>query len=201
MVDNAGVGRSGGVSVCTVEDMAEHVWESLDAIGLPKIDLLGISLGADVAQQLAHDRPELVGRLILTRTAAPATGPDLARRSRQTRMLRLVHLPRSDADLCDSRSPWQRGTNENTDGLLRDYFPNGVSFTNHPAAHLLAAEDELNPRPAWSSKIVVRLTYSPGCYLEWFASGATLTRTHPRSQAALVGRRGCEIAFESEIVL
>jgi pimeloyl-ACP methyl ester carboxylesterase len=198
MVDNAGVGRSGGVSVCTVEDMAEHVWESLDAIGLPKIDLLGISLGADVAQQLAHDRPELVGRLILTRTAAPATGRDLARRSGQTRMLRLVHPPRSDADLCDSRSPWQRGTNENTDGLLRDYFPNGVSFTNHPAAHLLAAEDELNPRPAWSSKIVVRLTYSPCCYLEWFASGATLTRTHRRSQAALVGRRGCEIALKAK---
>jgi pimeloyl-ACP methyl ester carboxylesterase len=52
MVDNAGVGRSGDVSACTVEDMAEHVWESLDAIGLPKIDLLGFSLGGDVAQHL-----------------------------------------------------------------------------------------------------------------------------------------------------
>jgi pimeloyl-ACP methyl ester carboxylesterase len=161
MVVNAGVRRSGGVSACTVEDMAEHVWESLDAIGLPTIDLLGISLGADVAQQLAHDRPELVGRLILTRTAAQATGPDLARRSRQTQVLRLVHVAHSDADPWDCRLPWQRGTNEKSDGPLRDYFANGVRLTNHPPAHLLAAEDELYPRPAWSSKTVVRLTYSP----------------------------------------
>ena len=48
---------------------------------------------------------------------------------------------------CDSRSPWQRGSNENTNGLLRDYFPKGVSLTNHPPAHLLAVEHELNHRP------------------------------------------------------
>jgi IS30 family transposase len=48
---------------------------------------------------------------------------------------------------CDSRSPWQRGTNENTNGLLRDYFPKGVSLANHSPAHLLAVEHELNRRP------------------------------------------------------
>lgn len=110
---------------------------------------------------------------------------------RQTRMVRLVHLPRADSDalhgalvarmrdlpaalmrsitwdqgtemarhlatteklgapvyFCDSRSPWQRGSNENTNGLLRDYFPKGVTLINHPAAHLQAVEDELNHRP------------------------------------------------------
>jgi IS30 family transposase len=110
---------------------------------------------------------------------------------RQTRMVRLVHLPRSDADslhtalvarmqdlppglirsitwdqgtemarhlattdklgapvyFCDARSPWQRGTNENTNGLLRDYFPKGVSLTKHSPSHLLAVEGELNHRP------------------------------------------------------
>jgi transposase, IS30 family len=110
---------------------------------------------------------------------------------RQTRMVRLVHLPRSDADslhaalvarmqdlppalmrsitwdqgtemarhlataeklrapvyFCDSRSPWQRGSNENTNGLLRDYFPKGVSLAKHLPAHLLAVEHELNHRP------------------------------------------------------
>lgn len=48
---------------------------------------------------------------------------------------------------CDSRSPWQRGSNENTNGLLRDYFPKGVSLNNIPPARLLAVEDELNHRP------------------------------------------------------
>ena len=110
---------------------------------------------------------------------------------RQTRMVRLVHLPRSDSDslhaalvarmqdlppallrsitwdqgtemarhlttaaklgapiyFCDSHSPWQRGTNENTNGLLRDYFPKGVTLIDHPPAHLLAVEHELNHRP------------------------------------------------------
>nr|WP_241474348.1 IS30 family transposase [Mycolicibacterium neoaurum] len=110
---------------------------------------------------------------------------------RQTRMLRLVHLPRADSDslhaalvarmqdlppglmrsitwdqgtemarhlatadklrapvyFCDSRSPWQRGSNENTNGLLRDYFPKGVTLANHSLGHLMAVERELNNRP------------------------------------------------------
>jgi IS30 family transposase len=48
---------------------------------------------------------------------------------------------------CDSRSPWQRGSNENTNGLLRDYFPKGVTLFNHPPEHLSAVERELNHRP------------------------------------------------------
>jgi IS30 family transposase len=48
---------------------------------------------------------------------------------------------------CDSRSPWQRGSNENTNGLLRDYFPKGTDLRVHPAQHLLAVENELNNRP------------------------------------------------------
>jgi transposase, IS30 family len=48
---------------------------------------------------------------------------------------------------CDSRSPWQRPSNENTNGLLRQYFPKGTDLSVHPADHLLAVEDELNRRP------------------------------------------------------
>lgn len=48
---------------------------------------------------------------------------------------------------CDSRSPWQRGSNENTNGLLRDYFPKGTDLSVHSAKHLLAVENELNNRP------------------------------------------------------
>ena len=48
---------------------------------------------------------------------------------------------------CDSRSPWQRGSNENTNGLLRDYFPKGTDLSTHSTQHLLAVENELNNRP------------------------------------------------------
>jgi len=48
---------------------------------------------------------------------------------------------------CDSRSPWQRGSNENMNGLLRDYFPKGTDLSTHSPEHLLAVENELNSRP------------------------------------------------------
>ena len=70
LLDNKGIGASGGQTPDTVKEMADDATAVIRALGFTKVNLLGFSLGGFVAQQIALDTPELVNKLILA-----ATGP------------------------------------------------------------------------------------------------------------------------------
>uniref|UniRef100_UPI0038B2730E IS30 family transposase n=1 Tax=Nakamurella panacisegetis TaxID=1090615 RepID=UPI0038B2730E len=139
-----------------------------------------------------HDRSEAghwEGELIVGSQQGSVIGTLI---ERQTRLIRLLHLPSRDADalrraisdrmadlpasllrsitwghqgiemarhvsitaelgaqiyFCDPHSPWQRGSNENANGLLRQHSPKGTNLAIWSREHLQAVEDEINGRP------------------------------------------------------
>ena len=79
LLDNAGVGSSSGETPTTIEAMADHVADFVDALGIQELDLLGFSIGGYVAQAFSAARSRSVRRLILVGTAPrggePPTDP------------------------------------------------------------------------------------------------------------------------------
>jgi IS30 family transposase len=85
-----------------------------------------------------------------------------------------------DIFFCDPHSPWQRGSNENTNGLLRQYFPRGTDLSVHDAGRLQAVAAELNARPrktlGWKT---------PAQALDGFLAAAALPRGNAKEHAGL----------------
>ena len=109
-------------------------------------------------QQRVHNGPPLAGHGAQAVRDAIAgsitTLPEQLRRSltwdQGAEMAQHAQL-RIDTDLdiyfCDPQAPWQRGTNENTNGLLRQYFPKGTDLSRHSRDDLDAVAAALNSRP------------------------------------------------------
>ncbi len=69
------------------------------------------------------------------------------RRVGRSRIERLMRRAGTQIYFCDPQSPWQHGTNENTNGLLRQYFPKGTDLSAHSAETIAAVPATLNARP------------------------------------------------------
>jgi pimeloyl-ACP methyl ester carboxylesterase len=67
--DNAGVGSSTGTTPNTIDQMAHDAIAFITALGAPRVDLLGFSIGSFVAQEIALIRPNLLGRIVLASSA------------------------------------------------------------------------------------------------------------------------------------
>ena len=76
--DYRGIGASGGTAPLTVDEMARDTIDLIRALGFPKVDLLGFSLGGFVAQDVALKSPQLVRKLILAGTG-PAGGAGISK--------------------------------------------------------------------------------------------------------------------------
>jgi IS30 family transposase len=92
-----------------------------------------------VAEAFARELETLPEQMKLTLTYD--RGSEMARHKLFT------HKTKMKVYFADPHSPWQRGTNENTNGLLRQYFPKGMSFRNVTVEEIKFVQNQINGRP------------------------------------------------------
>jgi IS30 family transposase len=140
-----------GVGSSAIGTLVERATRFTILLHLPRMAGHGCGLRAKNGPALAGHGAEAVRDAI---TRSIITLPEQLRQSltwdQGAEMTQHAHL-RVDTGLrvyfCDPHSPWQRGTNENTNGLLRQYLPKGTDLSVHSAEDLAAVAMALNARP------------------------------------------------------
>lgn len=140
-----------GLGSSAIGTLVERTRRFTMLLHLPRMEGHGAGAGIKNGPALAGHGAEAV-RDAITRTIS--TLPEELRRSltwdQGAEMAQHARL-KIDAGVqvyfCDPRSPWQRGTNENTNGLLRQYFPKSTDLSVHGPGILDNVAAELNARP------------------------------------------------------
>jgi IS30 family transposase len=140
-----------GLGSSAIGTLVERTTRFTMLLHLPRMPGYGDGARAKNGPALAGHGAEAV-RDAITRTIT--TLPDALRRSLTwDQGVEMTEHPRLRIDtgvqvyFCGPHSPWQRGTNENTNGLLRQYFPKGTDLSAHSAGDLAAVAAALNARP------------------------------------------------------
>lgn len=148
-----------GLNRSAIGTLVERTTRFTMLLHLPPMDGHGVGPRAKNGPALAGHGAEAVRDAI---TGTITTLPEQLRRSltwdQGSEMAQHARL-RIDTGLqvyfCDPHSPWQRGSNENTNGLLRQYFPKGTDLSLHSVDDLAAVAAALNSRPrktlGWST--------------------------------------------------
>jgi len=124
------VGRDHGSVIGT---LVERSTRMIRLLHLTQRD--GQALHRALAQRMSDLPPSLL------RSITWDQGTEMARHTEITAQLGVPIY------FCDPHAPWQRGSNENANGLLRQYFPKRTDLSIHGPEHLRAVEDEINARP------------------------------------------------------
>jgi IS30 family transposase len=140
-----------GLGSSAIGTLVERTTRFTMLLHLPRMDGHGQGLPVKNGPALAGHGAEAVREAIATTIT---TLPEQLRRSltwdQGAELAQHARL-RVDSGLaiyfCDPHSPWQRGTNENTNGLLRQYFPKGTDLSRHTRDDLEAVAAALNGRP------------------------------------------------------
>jgi len=118
----------------TVGTLVERHSRFVMLVGLPenhRADVVAAALGAKITELPQHLRRSLAW--------------DQSREMAQHAAFTIASG--APVYFCDPRSPWQRGSNENTNGLLRQYLPRNSRLGDHTQIELDTIADELNGRP------------------------------------------------------